>query len=63
MQFEDKREIGIKCDLCLHRLAENKKPACMSVCPTGCISLGGQKSIAAVFEKTIWQEIGIDGNG
>jgi len=52
MQFEDNREIAIKCDLCIHRLAENKKPACMSVCPTGCISLGGQKSIAAVFEKT-----------
>jgi len=52
MQFEDNREIAVKCDLCIHRLAENKKPACMSVCPTGCISLGGQKSIAAVFEKT-----------
>ena len=52
MQFEDNREIAVKCDLCIHRLAENKKLACMSVCPTGCISLGGQKSIAAVFEKT-----------
>ena len=52
MQFEGNREIAVKCDLCIHRLAENKKPACMSVCPTGCISLGGQKSIAAVFEKT-----------
>ena len=50
MPFEDKREIAVKCDLCIHRLAENKQPACMSVCPTGCISLGGQKSIAAVFE-------------
>lgn len=62
MQFEDNREIAIKCDLCIHRLAESKPPACMSVCPTGCIYLGGQKSIAAVFEKTILQEIGIDGN-
>ena len=52
MQFEDNREIAVKCDLCIHRLAENKKTACMSVCPTGCISLDGQKSIAAVFEKT-----------
>lgn len=51
MQFEDNREIAIKCDLCIQRLAENKKPACMSVCPTGCISLGGQKSIAAVFQN------------
>jgi tetratricopeptide (TPR) repeat protein len=33
------------------------------VCPTGCICLGGRKSIAAVFEKTIEQEIWLDGNG
>jgi len=50
MQFEDPREVAVKCDLCLHRLAENKQPACISVCPTGCIHLGGKKSIAAVFE-------------
>ena len=53
MQFEDQREVAVKCDLCLHRLAENKQPACLSVCPTGCINLGGKKSIAAVFEKTV----------
>jgi Fe-S-cluster-containing dehydrogenase component len=58
MQFEDNREIAVKCDLCIHRLAENKKPACMSVCPTGCISLGGQKSIAVVFETTISSKYG-----
>ena len=51
MQFDDRLEVAVKCDLCLHRLAENKKPACISVCPTACISLGGKKSIAAVFEK------------
>jgi len=51
MQFDEQHEIAVKCDLCIERLAENKKPACLSVCPTGCISLGGEKSIAAVFEK------------
>ena len=51
MQFDEQNEIAVKCDLCIERLAENKKPACISVCPTGCISLGGEKSIAAVFEK------------
>jgi Fe-S-cluster-containing dehydrogenase component len=53
MQFEDRREVAVKCDLCHHRLGEDKLPACVGVCPTGCISLGGKKSIAAVFEKTI----------
>jgi Fe-S-cluster-containing dehydrogenase component len=52
MQFEEHREIAVKCDLCLHRLAENKQPACMSVCPTGCIRFGVEKNIATVFEKT-----------
>lgn len=52
MQFEDNRETAVKCDLCVHRLAEHKRPACMSVCPTGCISIGEKKSIAAVFERT-----------
>jgi Fe-S-cluster-containing dehydrogenase component len=51
MQFEDNREVAVKCDLCQLRLAENKQPACISVCPTGCIYLGGKKSIAAAFEK------------
>jgi len=53
MQFDEQNEIAVKCDLCIERLAENKKPACLSVCPTGCISLGGEKSIAAVFEKRV----------
>ena len=51
MQFEEKQETAIKCDLCYSRILEGKTTACMSVCPTGCISLGGKKSIAAVFEK------------
>ena len=31
--------------------ALEKKPACLSVCPTGCITMGGEKSVAAVFER------------
>jgi Fe-S-cluster-containing dehydrogenase component len=50
MQFEDKLEIAIKCDLCIERLLDNKRPACMSVCPTGCIHFAEKKNIAAVFE-------------
>ena len=51
MQFEEQKEIAVKCNLCIERLAEKKQPACISVCPTGCIQLGGKKSIATVFEK------------
>jgi len=51
MQYEEELEVAIKCDLCLERLASGKKPACLSVCPTGCITMGGEKSVAAVFER------------
>jgi Fe-S-cluster-containing dehydrogenase component len=51
MQYEEELEVAIKCDLCLERLASGKKPACLGVCPTACITLGGQKSVAAVFER------------
>ncbi len=52
MQFDDRRGSAVKCDLCLERLAEGRRPACMSVCPTRCIRFSEKKSIAAVFEKT-----------
>lgn len=50
MQFEERNDIAVKCDLCIQRLAEKKRPACISVCPTGCIQLGGRENIASVFE-------------
>lgn len=53
MAFDEQEERAVKCDLCIHRLADNRPPACISVCPTGCIRLGGEKSIAAVFERPI----------
>jgi Fe-S-cluster-containing dehydrogenase component len=53
MQFEDNLELAVKCDLCLERLMRGEKPACMSVCPTGCIHFAEKKNIAAVFEGTL----------
>jgi len=52
MQFENGREVAVKCDLCVVRLDDGKAPACLSICPTGCIRAGEKKSIAAVFERT-----------
>lgn len=51
MQFEDNQEIAVKCDLCMDRLAVNNLPACMGICPTGCIRFGGQQNIAEAFEE------------
>ena len=51
MQFEEQQEVAVKCDLCIGRLAEKNQPACLTVCPTGCIQLGGEENIASVFES------------
>ena len=51
MQFSDRSEVALKCDFCLDRLDAGRKPACLGVCPTGCIRLGDAKSVAAVFER------------
>lgn len=50
MQYQDREEVAVKCDLCMDRLVQGMWPACMSVCPTGCIRLGPVKSVASVFE-------------
>ena len=51
MQFAEQNDIAVKCDLCFERLAEKKQPACVSICPTGCLQLGGSENIASVFER------------
>ena len=50
MQFDDFRETAVKCDLCIDRLSDQELPACAGVCPTGCIQVSGEESIAAMFE-------------
>ncbi len=44
MQFDDIKNIAVKCDLCIEKLAENSHPACISVCPTQCICLESPKN-------------------
>jgi Fe-S-cluster-containing dehydrogenase component len=39
MQFDDIKNIAVKCDLCVDRLTEKLLPACITVCPTKCIYL------------------------
>lgn len=41
MQFDESREVALKCDLCVERLQKGQAPACAAVCGTGCIVVGG----------------------
>ena len=40
MQFDDGREVAVKCDLCVERLDNDEQPACSKVCATRCIVWG-----------------------
>ena len=52
MAFDESTALAMNCDVCEHRLAEGKLPACASICETHCITVAGyKKSIATVFER------------
>jgi NADH-dependent fumarate reductase subunit E len=51
MQFDDKREIAVKCDLCYERLKNNGGPACSNACPTQCIVWGDMRKLSEWMEK------------
>ena len=50
MQYDDDREIAIKCDLCNERLENDEEPACSMACPTRCILWGDVKKIIKEME-------------
>ena len=46
MQFDDDRDIAVKCDMCVARQQEGKGPACAAICPTGCIFWGDSRELS-----------------
>jgi len=38
-QWHEETQKAVKCDLCMDRLALDKEPACVTVCPTQCLTL------------------------
>lgn len=45
-QFDEDRDVAVKCDLCRDRLLDGGEPACVRACPTRCILWGSVKSIS-----------------
>ena len=56
MQFDDEKEIAVKCDLCEGRLENDEEPACSMTCPTGCIIWGDMKELSGKIEEMVIQK-------
>ncbi|MBP1706506.1 MAG: 4Fe-4S ferredoxin [Chloroflexi bacterium] len=46
MQFDEIKKAAYKCDLCVERLDQGLKPACVAACPSRCIYFGDKKEIS-----------------
>jgi Fe-S-cluster-containing dehydrogenase component len=53
MQFDEQREVALKCDLCHERLKHQEEPACSIACPTRCIVWGDMKTISQEMERRL----------
>ena len=40
-----------KCDMCIDRVHNGMKPACVQTCPTGCMNFGDREDMLALAEK------------
>lgn len=57
MQFDEDRETALKCDMCVKRQEKGQRPACASICPTGCIHFGDTKTdLSGRIEKAVLQQ-------
>jgi Fe-S-cluster-containing dehydrogenase component len=57
MQFDQEREVAVKCDLCYERLNSGQEPACTMACPTRCILWGDMKAIRGKMERRLVQQV------
>lgn len=58
--YNDAAGVMSKCTSCDHRLVEDLDPACVTACPTGCLTWGGLDSEGYVEEIQGFPQQGID---
>jgi Fe-S-cluster-containing dehydrogenase component len=56
LQFDEEREVAVKCDLCHERLENGEEPACSMACPTRCIVWGDMKAIRQKMEQRLLRQ-------
>jgi Fe-S-cluster-containing dehydrogenase component len=51
MQFDEGREVAVKCDLCRERVEKGKEPACVRACPTHCVLWGSVDALSEMVTE------------
>jgi Fe-S-cluster-containing dehydrogenase component len=46
MQFDEGKQVALKCDVCVELLEKGLKPACITACPSHCIHVGDRTKSA-----------------
>lgn len=50
---DDKTKVMTKCTMCLDRVQNGLKPACVQSCPTGCMNFGDRDEMLAMAKKRL----------
>lgn len=48
---DPKTKVIAKCDMCIDRVQNGLLPACVQICPTGCMNFGDREDMLALAEK------------
>lgn len=57
--FQKDRKIVTKCDLCVHRLEDQRMPACVEACPVGAIQIE-EVDVETIRQTTLTEGVGPD---
>ncbi len=52
-QWSSRAALIVKCELCRHRIAENREPACTEVCPTHAVIFGTRNELLAEAHRRL----------
>lgn len=51
IQFDLEKDVAVKCDMCLSRVENGLKPACVNHCPAGAILFGDINEISQQMNR------------
>ncbi|MGE4553362.1 MAG: 4Fe-4S dicluster domain-containing protein [Desulfovibrionaceae bacterium] len=50
---DPKSKVIVKCDMCIDRVQNGLLPACVQICPTGCMNFGDREDMLALAEERL----------